>query len=130
MSDDEQYVDLNIERRGTHFALVRRDGVRQTEIELLESDILSLARVFPSYARELKARRSRREPGISAWTAIPVDNYAMNADLHHQLVLLKIQDANEAEFEFSLEPIGARQLAESLIDWARRVEKAPKITRQ
>jgi len=130
MSDHDQFVDLQIERRGAAFALVRIDGDVKTEIDLLESDILSLARIFPSYAQTLKALRSRPDAGISAWTAIPVENYEMVDDLHHHLVMVRFRDANEAEFEFSFEPNGARQIAQSLVRWADRVENAPKKTSQ
>jgi hypothetical protein len=127
---DQQYVDLNIERRGSAFALVRTEGEKKTEIGLTESDILSLGRIFPSYAQALKALRSRPEAGISAWTAIPVEDYSMNADLHRHLLLMRLRDANQAEFEFSLEPSGARKMAESLIRWAERIESAPEQTKQ
>jgi hypothetical protein len=125
---DQDRIDLKIERHGPKFVLVRTARGQTTRLDLTESDILALGRIFPSYARALKAERSR--PGISAWTAIPAEDYWINEDLHHQLVMLRIRDADQAEFEFSFEPSGAHKLGESLIKWAERVESAPKETRQ
>jgi hypothetical protein len=41
-------------------------------------------------------------------------------------VLFRLRDVSEAEFEFSVEPSGARYLAGKLNEWADRVEKGQK----
>ncbi|HZR62155.1 MAG TPA: hypothetical protein VFA80_14495 [Xanthobacteraceae bacterium] len=130
MTEKPEYVDLQIERRGANFALVREEGNQKTELLLGESDILALARIFPSYAHQLKSLRSRPESGIEAWTAIPLRECEFNSDLHRHLVLFRFRDVNDAEFEFSVEPSGARYLAERLGQWADRVENSPKPNTQ
>ena len=126
MTEKPEYVDLQIERRGQQFALVRTEGDIRSELLLGEADILSLARIFPSYAHALKSLRSRPEAGIEAWTAIPLRECEFNSDLHQHLVLFRLRDVSEAEFEFSVEPSGARYLAGKLNEWADRVEKGQK----
>jgi len=130
MTENDAYVDLQIERRGSQYALVRKEGEQRTELLLLEADILSLARIFPSYAHALKSLRNRPEAGIGAWTAIPVSKYEFNCDLHQQLVLFRLRDENEAEFEFSVQSSGARDLAEKFNKWADRVDNSPNRTQQ
>jgi hypothetical protein len=124
------YITLNIERRGSDFALVRSLDGKTTEIHLLESDILSLARIFPSYARALNARRMPLGSDISACVAIPLKEFAINSDMHRPLILLRMIDTNDADFDFSFETSGARNLAEVLIKWADKIDSAPKLTRQ
>jgi hypothetical protein len=67
---------------------------------------------------------------MSPWAAIPIQKIALNADLHNLVVLLKLHDENESEFDFALEPDGARKLAKSLLEWAQRVDDAPKTSKQ
>ena len=57
-------------------------------------------------------------------------SYSMAMDTDAQLVLLKIRDDREAEFDFAFAPSDARKIAESLTIWAQRVEEAPKPSRQ
>jgi hypothetical protein len=130
MTETPEYVDLQIERRGSQFALVRKEGDDRTELLLGEADIPSLARIFPSYAHALKSLRSRPEAGIEAWTAIPLKECEFNSDLHQHLVLFRFRDTNDAEFEFSVEPSGARYLAGRFNEWADKVDNSPKIGTQ
>ena len=50
---DDEAVALKIEQRADRFALVRDHKGQRTELMLMESDILALARIIPSYARAL-----------------------------------------------------------------------------
>lgn len=127
---NDEYSDLNIQRRGEHFVLVKTIDGQTTEIELLESEILALARTFPSYARILSARKVPPGSGIGAWVAIPLKQFTINSDLHDELVLLRLTDTNNAEFDFSAAPTGMRELGKALIQWADKVESRPKTTKQ
>lgn len=130
MTEPNEYVTLNFEQRGSGYALVRTHGAEKTELALLETDVLSLARIAPSYARALIATKTQPGSDISAWVAIPVQEYSLNSDLHNQLVLLRLRDETDAEFGFSFEPNGARQIADRLKAWADRVDNSTKPTRQ
>jgi hypothetical protein len=128
MTQPPEYSTLDIEQRGANFALVRTLGDSKMELPLLESEIFSLAHIFPSYAQALAARKAR--PGISAWACIPLKKYALNSDLHNQLLLMRFIDTNDAEFDFSFTPAEARDLAQNLTNWAILVEETPKPTQQ
>jgi hypothetical protein len=57
-------------------------------------------------------------------------NELLAMDAHQQLVLLKIKDDWEAEFDFSFTPADARKIADGLVRFAQKVDDAPKISRQ
>ena len=52
---NDERATLEIQRRQDHFALVREYKGQKNELTLMESDILALARMIPSYARALAA---------------------------------------------------------------------------
>jgi hypothetical protein len=122
---------LNIERRGEQsFALVRADGEHRTELLLTETDVLLLSRIFPSYAHALIARRNPSTSDVQAWLTIPATFFELTSDLHNELVLLRLRDETDAEFGFSFAPSGARDLGNSLKNWADKVEGSAPHTRQ
>jgi hypothetical protein len=127
---DDQAVTLKIEQRADRFALVRNHKGQKTELMLMETDILALARMIPSYARALAAPRHRPEAGAAPAMSYSIMSYSMAMDTDAQHVLLKIRDDREAEFDFAFAPSDARKIAESLTIWAQRVEEAPKPSRQ
>jgi hypothetical protein len=67
---DDEDVTLKIEQRADRFALMRDHKGQRTELMLMESDILALARMIPSYARALAAPRHRPEAGALAAPAM------------------------------------------------------------
>jgi hypothetical protein len=127
---NDERSSLDMERRGDRFALVREYRGRKTELELEETEVLALARMIPSYARELTAQRHRAETGVYAWAAAPLKNYRIAMDMHSELILLKFTDDWECEFDFSFTASDARRLADAFVKWAEKLEQAPKISRQ
>jgi hypothetical protein len=122
---------LHFERRAAdRFALIREYEGQKSELELTVAEILALARMIPSYARELTAPKHRQEAGVFAWIAAPATSYMMAMDAHQQSVLLKLRDDWEGEFDFSLTPTDARKIAEGLVRFAQKIDDTPKISRQ
>jgi hypothetical protein len=126
----DERSSLDIERREDSFVLKRECEGQKTELVLTEGEVLALARMLPSYVRELAAQRHRPEAGVYAWVAIPTSSFFAAMDTHAQVVLLKLKDDLETEFDFSFTPNDARIIAGALIKFAQLVDEAPKISRQ
>jgi hypothetical protein len=128
---ERDFEELSIEPRGTEYVLIRVDGngVR-TEIILSEVGVISLGRIAPMTSRRILASKMRPELGISASYAAPAKDFQLNSDLHNDLVLLRIRDEFDGEFDFSFSPAGSKHLGERLIAWGEKVEKKPKATKQ
>jgi hypothetical protein len=124
MSEPLQPASWDIERRGSDFALVRTEDQKKTELPMTETDLLSLSRIFPSYAHGLLESKNRPDSGVQAWLTIPVKGFASNIDLYNQTVLLMLTDETETEFGFAFDPDGARQIADHLVRRAQQVEKS------
>jgi hypothetical protein len=127
---NDERPSLNIERRDNRFVLKRDYEGQTTELELSEGEVLALARMIPSYARELIALRNRSEVGVFAWAAAPVVNYQIGLDALSQSILLRLKDDWEAEFDFSFTPDGAREIADVMGKYAKKAAEIPKINRQ
>jgi hypothetical protein len=128
MSDFEE---LSIEPRGAGYVLVRTDSEgRRTELALSEANVVFLARIAPQTARRIVASKMRAGGDVAAMLAAPVKDFQLNSDLHSELVLLRLRDEFEAEFDFSFTPPGARKFGERLIAWAGKTEQGAKPSKQ
>jgi hypothetical protein len=125
---ERDYEDLAIDNRGDDYVLIRIDGEgRRSELVLSENNVIFLGRLGPTVARRIVA--SKTHGGVSAMVA-PAKDFSINSDLHRDLVLLRIRDEHEGEFDVSFAAAGARHLGERLIAWAEKVERAEKPTKQ
>ena len=117
------YVDWDIKRRKTGYVLIRADsdGSKQ-EMELSEQDVQLLARLFPNYARSIVASKTPPGSGVSASFAAHAREFRIAPDIHNDLVLLKLIDEHEADFDFSFTPSGAKDIAQRLIATAEKIE--------
>jgi hypothetical protein len=102
----------------------------QQELVLSEMEVMFLARLVPSFARQLSANKSRADQGISALVAVPVVDYSIGNDLHQQVVILRLSDEAEQVFDFSFDPARATNIGSALIDWADKVRNVPPAFRQ
>jgi hypothetical protein len=128
---DRDYEELSIEPRGDDYALIRDSGSgTRTEIILSESNVVFLGRLAPMVARRIVASKSPAGSGVSASVAAPAKDFELNSDLHNELVLLRIRDEFDGEFDFSFSPAGGSHLGERLIAWSEKVAVAPKPSKQ
>jgi hypothetical protein len=126
-----EFSELSIEPRGNDYVLKVSDREGATsEIILSEETVIFLGRLAPTIARQIVASKARAEGDISASVAAAAKDFELNTDIHDQLVLLRIRDEFDAEFDFSFLPSGAKYLGERLIAWSEKLESAPKRTTQ
>jgi hypothetical protein len=126
-----EFEDLTIEPRGDGYVIIRVDGAGvTTELLLSEAVALALARIAPPTARRILASKSPAGSDILASVAAPAKNFELVPDLHGQLVLLKLRDEFDAEFDFSFLPSDAKRFGQSLIAMADKIEGLPKLRKQ
>jgi hypothetical protein len=58
--------------------------------------------------------------------SVPLKSFELNADMHDPLILLKIRDEHDGEFDFSCTPSDARHWGERLKAWADKIDARPK----
>lgn len=126
-----EFSGLSIEPRGNEYVLKvsSRDGAT-SEMVLSEENAIFLGRLAPTVARQIVASKALAEGDISASVAAAAKDFELNSDIHDQLVLLRIRDEFDAEFDFSFLPSGAKYLGERLIAWSEKLEAAPVRTKQ
>jgi hypothetical protein len=128
---EREFEELTIEPRGNDYVIIRVDGDGiKTELSLSETNVIFLGRLAPIVARRIVASKMPAGSDVSASVAAPAKNFELNSDLHNDLVLLKIRDEFDAEFDFSFGPAGGRYLGERLIKWSDKVANAVKPTKQ
>jgi hypothetical protein len=126
MADNER-EELSIFPKGDGYVLRRDDGRGNvTEIALSETNVVFLGRLSPTVARRILASRALARGDVSATVAAPVKNVELNEDLHDPLLLVRIRDEYDGEFDFSFSPSDARRLAERLIARADKIDARPK----
>jgi hypothetical protein len=129
----ESFSELFIEEREDRYVLIRVDANRgRMEFPLSETDVLYLGRLASTAARGILASKLQAVSGagLSASVVAPVTAVELNSDLHNSEVLLRIRDETGGEFDFALEPSGARRLGRRLMEWGDRVDNAEKPTLQ
>jgi hypothetical protein len=129
---EETPIELAIEEREDGaFVLSKKDSVGTThELLLSELDVMFLARLAPSIAREISANKAPAGSDISVLLAVPVINFRIGSDLHQQIVILRLSDNTDAAFDFSFDPASARNVGTSLIAWADQIGNAPRPVQQ
>jgi hypothetical protein len=129
---NRDHEELSIEPRDDgNYVLIRvnGEGIR-TEIILSEANVVFLGRLAPMIARRIVASKSPAGSGVSASVAAPVKDFHLNSDLHNEVILLRIRDEFDGEFDFSFSPADGRSLGQRLIAWFERIAAAPKPSKQ
>jgi hypothetical protein len=123
--------ELAIEPCGQHYVLSKKDETGAVrELVLSELEVMFLARLAPSVARQISANKAPADSDISALIAVSVTDFRASWDLHRDIVILRLQDRSQMTFDFSFSPVMSRTVGQSLIEWADKLEAAPKPTKQ
>ncbi len=131
MENKNDYETLSLDQDDGGYVLTRDAGpAGKTNIKLSEANVVFLGRLAPTVARRIVASKSLAGGDVGAVVGAPMKNISINTDLHGELVLLRIRDNFDAEFDFSVSPEYAKTFGETLIKWADKAISTPKQTKQ
>jgi hypothetical protein len=121
---------LSLVQDGDQYRLVRRneDG-SETEMQLSETDVMSLAQSAALLAQTVVSKRNQESPGLNAALVSEVRNIGLNSDHHKSELHLEIFPANGPKIIFALQMPLARSLAARLPTYLDELDLASKKDR-
>lgn len=128
---ENEFETLSIDPDGNDYVLKRDEGNGKiTSLRLSEVNVVFLGRLAPTVAKRIVASKSLAGGDVSASVAAPIKSAAVNTDLHGDLILLRVIDEFDGEFDFSCSPDWAANFGTALIKWAEKANATPKPMKQ
>ena len=121
----EAFDTLDIEPQGSDFAIVHVNPEgRRHELVLSENLVVALARMIPQAARRIRAGMAPNRRDIALAVAVHPKSLDVKVDLHKSTAIVRVVDEWEADFDFALTALQAREFAKKLLARAEQIENA------